>query len=154
MKQSHPETVCIVVGNGPFRSRLMREYPDVRFPGYLLGEKLATCYASADIMLFPSETETFGNVLLEGMASGLATVAYNYAAAAWHCTDGGNGLKVAKGDESAYLAAAETLLDPALRSRIGAEARHTAETLGWPSVVAELEGIFLEVIANHHHPQS
>ena len=61
---------------------------------------------------------------------------------------------MAKGDESAYLAAAETLLDPATRARIGAEARRTAETLGWPAVVAELEGIFRDVIASHHHPQS
>ncbi len=149
MKQSQPDAVCIVVGDGPFRNRLIRENPDVRFPGYLLGEELAACCASADVMLFPSETETFGNVLIEGMASGLATLSYDYAAAAWHCENGTNGLKVKKGDEAAYLAAAETLLDPAYRKKLGSEARRTAESLGWPSVVAELEKIFIDVIGRH-----
>ncbi|MEO7100492.1 MAG: glycosyltransferase family 1 protein [Luteolibacter sp.] len=149
MRKTCPEMVCIVVGNGPVCSRLKRDHPEVRFPGYITGKDLAVCYASADILLFPSETETFGNVLIEGMASGLATVAYDYAAAAWHCTDGVDGLKVPKGDEAAYLDAAETLLDPALRRRLGSEARRTAETLGWPSIVEELETIFRDVISAH-----
>ncbi len=147
MRQTCPETKCIVVGDGPVLSKLKHDHPEVEFPGYLTGGELATCYASADIMLFPSETETFGNVLTEGMASGLATLSYDYAAAGWHCADGVNGLKVKKGDEAAYLDAAETLLDPALRRRLGTEARRTAESLGWPAVVAELEGIFHEVIS-------
>ena len=149
MQKLCPGVVCIVVGNGPVCSKLKRDHPEVRFPGYLVGEGLATSYASADILLFPSETETFGNVLIEGMASGLATVAYDYAAADWHGVDGFNGLKVAKGDEDAFLAAAETLLDPVLRKRIGAAARRTAEGLGWPGIVRELETTFREVIAEH-----
>ncbi len=147
MRQTCPEMKCIVVGDGPVLSKLKRDHSDVEFPGYLTGEDLATCYASADIMLFPSETETFGNVLTEGMASGLATLSYDYAAAGWHCINGINGLKVKKGDEAAYLDAAETLLDPALRRKLGTEARRTAESLGWPAVVAELEEIFHEVIS-------
>ncbi len=144
MRKSCPEMVCIVVGDGPARAKLMREHPEVQFPGYLLGERLAACYASADIMLFPSETETFGNVLLEGMASGLATLGYDYAAAGWHGTDGENLLKVEKGNEEAFLDAAARLLDPALRSRLSAGALRTAEKLGWPGIVAELEKVFLE----------
>ncbi len=147
MRRLCPEMKCIVVGSGPVLSKLKRDHPDVGFPGYLTGEDLATCYASADIMLFPSETETFGNVLTEGMASGLATLSYDYAAAGWHCTNGFNGLKVKKGDEAAYLDAAETLLDHTLRANLGSEARRTAESLGWPAVVAQLEGIFHEVIS-------
>lgn len=149
MREKSPGMVCIVVGDGPFRSRLKRENPEVRFPGYLTGEKLAICYASADIMLFPSETETFGNVLIEGMASGLAAVSYDYAASAWHCEDGVDGLKVPKGDESAFLDAAETLLDPSARALLGAGARHTAESLAWPSIVSELEVIFRNIISTH-----
>jgi drug/metabolite transporter (DMT)-like permease len=56
--------VCMVIGGGPARPKLMRDHPDVLFPGYLTGESLAACCASCDIMLFPSETETFGNVLI------------------------------------------------------------------------------------------
>ena len=147
MRRSYPAVVCVVVGDGPVRARLQREHPDVRFVGYQTGESLAVHYASADVLLFPSETETFGNVLIEGMAAGLATLSYDYAAAAWHCVDGVNGLKVKKSDETAFLDAAETLLDATLRENLGREARNTAEGLGWPVVVGELEKIFHEITA-------
>ena len=146
MKQACPEMVCMVIGDGPARSKLMRDHPDVRFPGYLTGEALAACCASCDIMLFPSETETFGNVLLEGMSSGLAVLGYDYAAAGWHSEHGENLLKVRKGDEAAFLDAAVILLDRELRAKLGAGARRTAESLGWPAIVKELEDIFREVI--------
>ena len=73
------------------------------------------------------------------MASGLAIVAYDYAAAAWHCEDGVNALKVKKSDDAAYLEAAELLLDANLRAKLGREARRTAESLSWPEIVMELE---------------
>lgn len=147
MRRIHPEVVCVVVGDGPARAKLQREHPEVRFIGYRTGAELAACYASADLMLFPSETETFGNVLLEGMASGLATLSYDYAASSWHCVNEVNALKVPKSDEAAFLEAAEVLLDPALRQRLGQAARITAESLGWSSVVADMERVFREVIA-------
>jgi glycosyltransferase involved in cell wall biosynthesis len=137
--------LCLVVGDGPARSKLIRKHPDVLFPGYLTGEALAACYASCDIMLFPSETETFGNVLLEGMSSGLAVLGYDYAAAAWHGVQGDNLLKVAKGDEDAFIGAAVNLLDPALRARVSLGARRTAEKLSWSSIVSKLESIYGEV---------
>jgi glycosyltransferase involved in cell wall biosynthesis len=146
MRRSCPEVICVVVGDGPIRNRLERENPDLRFTGYQTGADLAACYASADVLLFPSETETFGNVLLEGMAAGVATLAYDYAAAAWHCVDGVNGLKVRKSDEAAFLTAAESLMDAPLRARLGREARRTAEGLAWPAIVGELEEIFRGVI--------
>ena len=147
MRQSCPDMVCIVVGDGPARPTLMRNHPDVKFPGYLTDVKLAACYASADILLFPSETETFGNVLIEGMASGLAVLSYDYAAAAWHGKDGVNLLKVRKGDEAAFLDASVRLLDPSTRNTLSAGALQTAAGLGWFGIVGELETIFREVIA-------
>ncbi len=147
MQQFCPEIKCVVVGDGPVLGKLKRENPAVKFPGYKTGEELATYYASADIMLFPSETETFGNVLIEGMASGLATLSYDYAAAAWHGENDKNLLKVTKGDEDAFLQAAEKLLDPARRERLATEARRTAEKLSWLGIVAELETIFYKVIS-------
>jgi glycosyltransferase involved in cell wall biosynthesis len=146
MRQSRPDVICVVVGDGPARRKLQREHPEVLFAGYRTGAQLAACYASADLLLFPSETETFGNVLLEAMASGLATLSYDYAAAAWHVTHRENGLKVPKSDEAAYLQAAEGLLAPALRLSLGRQARLTAESLSWPAVVKDLETIMHEVI--------
>jgi len=147
MRQSRQDVICVVVGDGPARRKLERQHPEVHFAGYRTGAQLADCYASADLLLFPSETETFGNVLLEAMASGLATLSYDYAAAAWHISHGDNGLKVRKSDETAYLETAESLLDPTRRLAIGHQARITAESLSWPSVVRDLETIMREVVS-------
>src|SRR5262249_3999508 len=68
-------TKFIVVGDGPLRAALQEKHSDIIFYGVHQGEELARCYASADVFLFPSETETFGNVTLEAMASGLVVVA-------------------------------------------------------------------------------
>lgn len=66
----------VVVGDGPLRASLERRYPDVHFAGVKVGEELARAYASADVFVFPSRTDTFGNVLLEALASGLPVAAY------------------------------------------------------------------------------
>jgi glycosyltransferase involved in cell wall biosynthesis len=147
MRQSRPDVICVVVGDGPARRKLQREHPEVHFSGYRTGTDLAACYASADLLLFPSETETFGNVLLEAMASGLATLSYDYAAAAWHVTHSKNGLKVPKSDEGAYLHDAQLLLDPEVRQTLGHQARQTAEALSWSAVVKDLETILRQVLA-------
>ena len=66
----------IVVGDGPAREDLQRRFPDAHFRGTLRGEALAEAYAAADVFVFPSRTDTFGNVLLEALASGLPVAAY------------------------------------------------------------------------------
>lgn len=66
----------VVVGDGPQRASLERRYPDVHFAGVMIGEQLARAYASADVFVFPSRTDTFGNVVLEALASGLPVAAY------------------------------------------------------------------------------
>ena len=66
----------VVVGDGPARASLERHYPAVTFTGALFGEALARAYASADVFVFPSRTDTFGNVLLEALSSGLPVAAY------------------------------------------------------------------------------
>ena len=70
------------------------------------GEDLARHYAAMDVLLFASETETFGNVLLEGMAIGLATVSYRYAASADVVLDGINGLQAEKRTWGVFIACA------------------------------------------------
>jgi UDP-2,3-diacylglucosamine pyrophosphatase LpxH/glycosyltransferase involved in cell wall biosynthesis len=140
MKEALPDLSCVITGDGPLRTSLARENPWIHFAGMQVGEDLARHYASADILLFPSQTETFGNVLLEGMASGLATVAYDYAAAAMHVQHGVNGWKAPLGDAAAFIENATGALrhhraDDSLR----AQARAQAERLGWDSIIAEFE---------------
>ncbi|MEO0894118.1 MAG: glycosyltransferase family 1 protein [Pseudomonadota bacterium] len=67
----------VVVGDGPHLQQLRRRYPDVTFRGMLVGDPLAAVYREADVFVFPSKTDTFGNVLLEAIASGLPCAAYD-----------------------------------------------------------------------------
>ncbi len=69
--------MMIVVGDGPLRKELEKIYPEVTFCGLQKGEALAQHYASSDVFIFPSITETFGNVVTEAMASGLIVAAYD-----------------------------------------------------------------------------
>jgi UDP-2,3-diacylglucosamine pyrophosphatase LpxH/glycosyltransferase involved in cell wall biosynthesis len=139
MRQVVPDLQCVVVGDGPLRGRLEERHRGVHFAGMRTGEDLARHYASADVLLFPSETETFGNVLLEGLASGLVTVSYDYAAAARHVEHGVNGLKVAKGDGERYVEACREALVVCRDEGMRQAARETAEALGWDGVVGEFE---------------
>ncbi len=66
----------MVVGDGPAREALQRRFPDVEFPGACTGDDLARTYAQADVFVFPSRTDTFGNVMLEALASGVPVAAY------------------------------------------------------------------------------
>ena len=109
MQRRNAATKLVIVGDGPLRTRLQQKYPDLNFAGLRRDEQLAACYASADVFLFPSETETFGNVVLEAMASGLAVVAYDYAAARMHVTSGETGMRVPYADAGAFVAAAVRL---------------------------------------------
>jgi len=133
------EVRCIVVGDGPVREKLQSEHPRVRFVGVQTGEELARHYASADILLFPSETETFGNVLLEGLASGLVTVSYDYAASGRHIEHAANGFKAPKGDAEAFLNLACEALDLNRHEGLRQIARKSAESLGWDKVFHEFE---------------
>ncbi|BCU78867.1 glycosyltransferase [Luteolibacter sp. LG18] len=139
MEEAFSGARCVVVGDGPIRARLQEAHPRVHFAGVQTGEELAAHYASADILLFPSETETFGNVVLEGLASGLVTVSYDYAAPARHVSHGENGLKAVKGDAGQFTRLALEALDLAAHQNLRRSARQTAETLGWDQVIASFE---------------
>jgi glycosyltransferase involved in cell wall biosynthesis len=124
-----PEARMILVGDGPERARLQGANPDLVFTGMLQGAALSAAYASADLFLFPSLTETFGNVTLEAMASGLACVAFDYGAAGEHLHDGAHGAAVCFGDDDAFLRATLRIgLSPSLL-RMGVSARKAVEAL-------------------------
>ncbi len=152
MRHAFPDLQCIIVGDGPLRGKLARQFPWARFAGTKTGADLARHYASADVLIFPSETETFGNVLLEAMACGLATVSYDYAASAHHVRTGENGLKAPKGDAAGFID--QALL--ALRMRSGhplrVAARESALTLGWDQVATQFEQRLSEIAATRPAP--
>jgi glycosyltransferase involved in cell wall biosynthesis len=142
-----PESKLLFVGDGPLREALRARCPQAVFAGHRGGEDLAAHYASADVFLFPSLTETFGNVTTEAMASGLPVVAFDSAAAGQLIAHGRNGLLAAGTDLPAFVRAALPLAhDAALRSALGAAARETACRIDWRSVVLRFERIVSQVI--------
>lgn len=149
MQARIPDLIGVVVGDGPIREALSHEHRNILFVGAHTGEELARHYASADVVLFPSESETFGNVLLEGMASGAIVVAYDYAAAKEHVKDGENGLTAPKGDEEAFMDKALEALDAQKQgehSMIRSAAISTARQLSWEAIAIQLEACFRDLV--------
>ena len=131
-----PGARCVLVGDGPELPRLRRSFPQFVFTGAKTGVELAEHYASADLFVFPSLSETFGNVVPEAMASGLATVAFADAAARLLIRSGASGVTVARGDAAAFVAAVvATAQDPERIDRYRSAARATALTLGWDQAI-------------------
>jgi glycosyltransferase involved in cell wall biosynthesis len=148
MRAISPASRLIMVGDGPARADLERRYhPHVIFAGMRTGEDLAAHYASADIFLYPSLTETYGNVTVEAMASGLATLAYDYAAAHQHIRHDVNGLIAPYDDTAAFICMARALIaDPARTARLRTDARQSVEKLTWERIMEHMEQQFHEVL--------
>jgi glycosyltransferase involved in cell wall biosynthesis len=143
----HPSARLVLVGHGPMRPELQARCPQAIFAGQLRGQALAEHYASADLFLMPSLTETFGNVTTEAMASGLAVVAFNCAAAAALIVDGVNGRLVPVTDADGFVAAAQALAGQALqRQQMGLAGRQTSLQLDWARIVQKFEDALQEVI--------
>lgn len=157
MRTINPRTKLVMVGDGPERATLQAAQPEVIFTGMRTGMDLAEHYASADVFLFPSTTETYGNVTMEAMASGLAVVAYDYAAAHKHIQHQQNGLLAKFNDvddfahQSMHLAA-----NPQHAWQLGSNAHRTTETLDWEKIHDRFEAVLLDVLHELEigHPQS
>jgi len=140
IQQQRPDARFVWVGDGPMRERLAEENPDFLFCGIQRGQALARHFASGDLFLFPSRSETFGNVTLEAMASGVATVAFDYGAAREHLRSGHSGITV-DNDERFIDAALRLAGDDALRATLGANASQSMQRLHPEQVVAEFEAL-------------
>jgi len=143
----------VLVGHGPMLQELQLKCPGAIFTGQLRGHTLAEHYASADLFLMPSLTETFGNVTTEAMASGLPVVAFNYAAAAELIESGVNGRLVAMRDTEDFVFAASEVAAQAVQLKsMAAAARQTALGLDWACIVEKFENELLEVIDANRIP--
>ena len=113
-------------------SEMRKQLPDAIFTGYLAGEDLASAYASADFFVFPSTTDTFGNVILEAQASGIPVIVSDIGGPRDLVDNGKDGF-ITKGHDSAELATAIKKLatDRELRERMGSLSRHRVETRDW-----------------------
>ncbi|WP_143967996.1 glycosyltransferase family 4 protein [Tepidimonas fonticaldi] len=150
MRAVQPGWRLVVVGDGPQRAWLAQRCPQAVLLGALAGEALAQAYANGDLLAFPSLTETFGNVTLEALASGLPVLAFDYAAAAEVVRHGDSGLLAPVGDADAYLQLARTVAgDDALLQRLRAGAVHAVQHLGWGRIVEQVESIWLRLLAAH-----
>jgi glycosyltransferase involved in cell wall biosynthesis len=140
LKRRQPNARMVWVGEGPLYAKMQRRYPDHVFAGSRRGIDLAEHYASADVFLFPSLTETYGNVVPEAMASGLAVVAYDYAAAAMHIEHKQNGLLASFGDTEHFLRRVSGLASDLNQvRRLGAAARETVLRHSWEDVSGVFE---------------
>jgi glycosyltransferase involved in cell wall biosynthesis len=138
----------VVVGDGPQRRRLEGLYPAVHFAGWQRSEALARHYASADLFVQPSRSETFGNVTIEAMASALPVLAFATAAAAEHIRHLESGLLVDEANECEFVHALRHAVGaPERLAQIGQQARLAVRPLGWDSILGEFEAI-LERVAS------
>jgi glycosyltransferase involved in cell wall biosynthesis len=123
----------IIVGDGPYRKELedaLTGYP-VLFTGFITGEELSIAYASSDVFIFPSTTDTFGNVILEAQASGIPVIVSDEGGPRELMQDGITGLIVAANDKAALIDAMRFFVnDPSLIGKMGNYARHFTETQG------------------------
>lgn len=138
----------VLVGDGPAAPELRRTAgPGVRFTGYLKGDALAEAYAAADVFVFPSDTETFGNVVTEAMASGLPVVAPARGGVMETVRTGETGILVPPLNAGRLAEATLSLLrDGSLRNRLAAGARAEAERRSWSVILDGLLDSWQEVV--------
>jgi glycosyltransferase involved in cell wall biosynthesis len=140
MRAANPGLRFVLVGDGPLRPALQAAHPDCLFTGFISRDDLARHYASADVYVHASLTETFGNVLTEALASGLAVVSFNYAAARQFVRHGANGLAVPRDQPDAFVAAATELAHHRLlRDRLRAAAPASLSRQSWETIIGHFE---------------
>ena len=146
-------TAGIIVGDGPERERLTRKYPRLLFPGCLNKISLAEHYASADLFVFPSTTETFGNVVTEALTSGLPVIAYDYAAPSEYIEHGKNGFLSPLGDQDSLNENLNYALEMSgiNQARMRRKAHESTKQADWNKIVAKFHRDLVEVSMERPH---
>lgn len=148
LQARRPGAKFVWVGDGPAREALQRDNPDFIFCGVQRGNELARHFASGDLFVFPSHSETFGNVTLEALASGVPTVAFDYGAAREVLRDGVHGAAIGDGDDDGFVDAVVRIgSDDLLRERMRAACREAVLALR-PAQVAEDFDRILQTLAH------
>ena len=152
-----PDARFVWIGDGPELAGIREANPDFVYCGIRRDEDLAAHFASTDLFLFPSHSETFGNVTIEAMASGVPTVAFNYGAAKEHLVDGEHGAAIDGTDDDAFVAAALRIAgDDALRRAMGSAAREAVSKLRPAQVSADFDELLQRIArdrsARHAQP--
>jgi glycosyltransferase involved in cell wall biosynthesis len=152
-----------IVGDGPHRARLEKHFQGTStvFTGFMHGEKLAQAYASSDLFVFPSVTETLGLVILEAMASGLPVIAARSGPTEEQVRDGVTGILFDAEDRGGMTKAVKSLSsDPELKQKISVQARQHGCQFSWSGPSEQLLAYYKEVIhqakerMTAHVPQS
>lgn len=130
----------LIAGDGPLREEIERDAPDnMLFTGYLTGTDLAEVYSASDLFVFPSPTETFGNVVIESLASGTPVIAANAGGVKNIITSGNNGILCEPGTVEDFIAPILQLLNSdSLRKQMGLEGRKYAVTQNWDNIFDRL----------------
>ncbi len=147
LRQRQKKVQLVIVGDGPDLSRLRNILgaDQVCFTGSLTGDALASAYASADVFVFASQVETFGNVVLEAMASGLPVLAYDYACAQQYVVHGRSGYLSPRGQRSAFVHSILSMPDATTLRQMGRAAVQATQHAGWQHPVQQLEQALYQV---------
>ena len=138
----------VIVGDGPYTNEMKKDLPEnVHFTGYKKGKELHEIYATCDAFVFPSSTETFGNVVLEAMASGLPVIAVNSGGVKDSVKDGYNGIMCEPRDAGSFTKGVGAFIEnPGLFDVMGKNARDFALTKSWDSIFSTLVSDYTEVV--------
>lgn len=147
LQQTRSNIRAMIVGDGPAKKELEHMLPEAHFTGFVTGDELSRAYASSDVFLFPSETETFGNVTLEAMSSGLPCVVADATGSRSLVESGVNGFLAAPRDTEAFAECVSKIIDnSSVHENMSKAARQKAQAYSWHNVNTALLDNYREVL--------
>ena len=147
LSSTNKKVKALVVGDGPAKAELKEKMPEAHYTGFLTGEELATAYASSDIFLFPSHTETFGNVTLEAMSSGLPCLVADATGSKSLVEDGVNGRLAEPENKEDFTTKLSLIVEnEELRNQMKQASREMAMQYAWKTINGQLLEYYREAL--------